>query len=39
MRLECESEDEKDEWVKAINHEVKQIRSKSKMVASQFLIV
>ena len=38
MRLECESQDAKDEWVKAINHEVKQIRSKAKMVASQFLI-
>ena len=26
MRLECQSEDEKDDWVRAINMEVKQLR-------------
>ena len=30
MRLECKSEDEKDDWVKAINVEVKQLRAEAK---------
>ena len=32
MRLECESEDYKNEWVKAINREVKHLRSMVKSV-------
>ena len=27
MRLKCESEDDKNEWVRAVNKEVKQIRA------------
>ena len=30
MRLECDTEDTKDGWVKAINNEVKQLRSMKK---------
>ena len=30
MRLECKSEEEKDDWVKALNKEVKQIRTMAK---------
>ena len=37
MRLECESEDNKDDWVRAINNEVKQLRSMAKTLSSQFL--
>jgi hypothetical protein len=30
MRLKCESEDDKNEWVRAVNKEVKQIRADAK---------
>ena len=30
MRLECKSNDEKEDWVKAINVEVKQLRAEAK---------
>ena len=36
MRLECQSEDEKNEWVRAINSEVKLLRAMAKTLASQF---
>ena len=39
MRLECESENRKNEWVKAINSEVKLLRSTAKCISSQFWIV
>jgi hypothetical protein len=39
MRLECESEDVKNEWVKAINREVKQLRSTVKYISNQFWIL
>ena len=35
MRLECESEDKKNEWVKAINSEVKQLRSMARYFSEQ----
>ena len=38
MRLECISEDEKDDWVKAINSEVRQLRSMAKTLSSQFML-
>ena len=39
MRLECESEEEKNDWVKAINVEVKHLRSSVKTMANQFWII
>ena len=39
MRLECESEEEKDDWVKAINREVKTLRSKVDRKRIQFWII
>ena len=36
MRIECESEDKKNEWVKAINSEVKHLRSTAKNISDQF---
>jgi len=39
MRLECESEVEKDKWVKAINSEVKQLRTTAKKISNQYLIL
>eukprot|EP00092_Neocalanus_flemingeri_P006754 GFUD01007296.1.p1 GENE.GFUD01007296.1~~GFUD01007296.1.p1 ORF type:complete len:191 (+),score=49.79 GFUD01007296.1:70-573(+) len=39
MRIECESEDEKDDWVKAINSEVKQLRSMAQTLSSQFVLL
>ena len=39
MRLECESENVKNEWVKAINSEVKQLRSTVKSISNQFWII
>ena len=39
MRLECDSEETKDEWVKAINNEVKLLRSAAKSISSNFLIL
>ena len=38
MRIECKSEKEKDEWVKALNKEVKQIRLMAKNLSSQCLV-
>ena len=35
MRLECESEENKNEWVKAINSEVKQLRSIANNISDQ----
>ena len=37
MRLLCSTEAEKDEWVKAINAEVKQLRSMANTLSSQLL--
>ena len=40
MRLQCESEDEKNDWVKSINNEVKQLRTVAKsMSSSQMLLL
>ena len=39
MRLKCESEDVKNEWVKAINSEVKHLRSTVKSISNQFWII
>jgi hypothetical protein len=39
MRLECESEDVKDDWVRAINSEVKQLRSMARTLSSQFTLL
>ena len=36
MRIECESENVKDDWVRAVNSEVKQLRSMAKSLSSQF---
>ena len=37
MRLECKSEEEKNEWVKALNKEVKQLRTMAKNLSSHCL--
>merc|ERR1719481_1044061 len=37
MRLVCAHEKEKEEWVRAINQEVKQLRSMANILSSQFL--
>merc|ERR1719334_3113512 len=39
MRLECQSETEKNEWVKAINSEVKQLRNMAKTLSSQLFLI
>ena len=39
MRIECKSEDDKDDWVRAINIEVKQLRSMAKTLSSQFMMI
>ena len=39
MRLKCESEDVKNEWVKAINSEVKHLRSTATFITNQFWII
>jgi hypothetical protein len=39
MRIVCESEDFKNEWVKAINSEVKLLRSTAKSISNQFRII
>ena len=36
MQIECESEDKKNEWVKAINSEVKHLRSTVRNISDQF---
>ena len=36
MRLECESENKKNEWVKAINSEVKHLRSMTRSISNNF---
>ena len=33
MRIKCETEDKKNEWVKAINSEVKHLRSTAKNIS------
>ena len=38
MRLECKSEERKNEWVKAINSEVKHLRSMTRSISNQFWI-
>ena len=35
-RIECESEEEKDEWVGAINVEVKELRCLAKRLSGEF---
>eukprot|EP00092_Neocalanus_flemingeri_P027093 GFUD01029380.1.p1 GENE.GFUD01029380.1~~GFUD01029380.1.p1 ORF type:complete len:410 (+),score=112.23 GFUD01029380.1:121-1350(+) len=39
MRLECQSEEDKDDWVRAINNEVKQLRSMAKTLSRQFIMI
>ena len=39
MRLECQSENEKNSWVRAINTEIKQLRTMAKTLSSQFLFM
>jgi len=39
MRLECESEKVKDDWVRAINTEVKQLRNMARSLSSQFTLL
>ena len=39
MRLECESENVKDDWVRAINSEVKQLRNMARSLSSQFTLL
>ena len=39
LRLECDSEEEKDEWVKAINRQVKLLRLTSSQKQFQFWIL
>ena len=39
MRLQCESEENKDDWVRAINNEVKQLRSMAKTLSRQFMMI
>ena len=34
MRLQCDSEENKNDWVKAINSEVKQLRNAAKTISS-----
>ena len=36
MQIECESEDKKNEWVKAINSEVKHLRSTARNISDRF---
>ena len=36
MQIECESEDKKNEWVKAINSEVKHLRSTARNFSDRF---
>lgn len=38
MRLQCESEDEKNDWVKSINNEVKQLRTVAKSMSSSQML-
>jgi len=38
MRLQCDSEQGKNDWVKAINSEVKQLRNTAKNISSIFNI-
>ena len=38
MRLQCDSEQAKNDWVKAINSEVKQLRNTAKNISSIFNI-
>ena len=37
MTVMCSSEVEKDEWVRAVNMEVKQLRSMANSLASQLI--
>ena len=38
MRLECQSESEKNNWVKSINTEIKQLRTMAKALSSQLML-
>ena len=38
MRLQCESETEKNDWVKSINNEVKQLRTVAKSMSSSQML-
>ena len=39
MRLECKSESEKNNWVKSINTEIKQLRTMAKALSSQLMLM
>ena len=39
MRIECQSEGEKNSWVRSINTEIKQLRTMVKTLSSQFLLL
>jgi len=39
MRLECQSESEKNNWVKSINTEIKQLRTMAKALSSQLMLM
>ena len=39
MRLECESENVKADWVRSINSEIKQLRSMARSLSSQFTLL
>ena len=38
MRIECQSEVEKNNWVRSINTEIKQLRTMAKNLSSQLLM-
>jgi len=39
MRLECQSESEKNNWVRSINTEIKQLRTMAKALSSQLMLM
>lgn len=39
MRLQCDSEENKNDWVKAINSEVKQLRNAAKTISSHQMFI
>jgi len=39
MRLQCDSEENKNDWVKAINSEVKQLRNAAKTISSNQMFI
>ena len=39
MRLKCPSEENKDEWVKAINKEIKELKYEMKNLSRDFALL